>query len=41
MTSQHIAAPPPLRSCPADIDNDGMVGITDFLLVLSQWGPCP
>ncbi len=41
MTSQHIAAVPPLRSCPADIDNDGMVGITDFLLVLSQWGPCP
>jgi len=36
-----LYCPPPLRSCPADIDNDGMVGITDFLLLLSQWGPCP
>ena len=25
----------------ADADGDGIVGITDFLLVLAQWGPCP
>ena len=25
----------------ADVDNDGDVGIGDFLLVLAQWGPCP
>jgi len=25
----------------ADIDDDGAVGIGDFLLVLAQWGPCP
>ena len=29
------------KLCDADIDNDGMVGIGDFLLVLAQWGPCP
>ncbi len=33
--------PPPLRFCPADIDNDGTVGINDFLDVLANWGPCP
>jgi hypothetical protein len=27
--------------CPADLDNDGFVGITDFLLLLGLWGPCP
>jgi hypothetical protein len=27
--------------CPADLDNDGFVGITDFLLLLGMWGPCP
>ena len=27
--------------CPSDIDNDGIVGITDFLQVLADWGPCP
>lgn len=25
---------------PADIDGDGTVGVSDFLIVLSQWGPC-
>jgi len=25
----------------ADVNNDGEVGIGDFLLVLAQWGPCP
>lgn len=24
-----------------DIDGDGVVGITDFLLLLENWGPCP
>ena len=27
--------------CPADIDDDGVVGINDFLHVLGTWGPCP
>ena len=27
--------------CPSDIDNDGTVGITDFLQLLGDWGPCP
>ncbi len=27
--------------CPSDIDNDGDVGITDFLQLLADWGPCP
>ena len=25
---------------PADLDGDGMVGISDFLLLLANWGPC-
>ncbi len=25
----------------ADIDMDGVVGITDFLMLLAAWGPCP
>jgi hypothetical protein len=24
-----------------DLDGDGSVGVTDFLLLLSHWGPCP
>ena len=28
-------------TCPSDVDNDGTVGINDFLQVLSDWGPCP
>ena len=27
--------------CPADLDNDGEIGIVDFLILLSLWGPCP
>ena len=32
--------PPP---CPWDCggDNDGTVGIVDFLALLAAWGPCP
>jgi hypothetical protein len=26
---------------PADLDDDGTVGVTDFLLLLGAWGPCP
>ena len=29
-----VAASP----CPADIDGDGEVGVTDFLLLLAAWG---
>jgi len=28
-------------TCPADVNNDGIVGINDFLDLLSAWGPCP
>ena len=28
-------------SCPWDLDDDGMVGITDFLALLAAWGPNP
>ena len=27
--------------CPADLDGDGVVGITDFLELLGDWGRCP
>ena len=30
-----------ITPCLSDADDDGMVGIGDFLLVLAQWGPCP
>lgn len=30
-------APPPI---PGDINGDGVVGITDFLQLLTLWGPC-
>lgn len=33
-----IQTPP---SCPGDADGDGLVGFTDLLTVLSNWGPCP
>jgi len=25
---------------PGDLDGDGIVGVTDFLLLLALWGPC-
>ena len=28
-------------TCPSDVNNDGEVGILDFLQVLGAWGPCP
>jgi hypothetical protein len=27
--------------CPWDLDDDGSVGVTDFLLLLAAWGPNP
>jgi hypothetical protein len=27
--------------CPADLDGDGSVGITDLLALLGAWGDCP
>ena len=33
-----IELEPPL---PGDLDGDGLVGTTDFLLLLANWGPCP
>ncbi len=27
--------------CPWDVDDDGVVGITDLLALLAKWGPCP
>lgn len=30
-----------LAGSPADVDGDGLVGITDLLLLLGAWGPCP
>ena len=26
---------------PADINNDGVVSVLDFLELLQNWGPCP
>jgi YVTN family beta-propeller protein len=26
---------------PGDLDGDGVVGVSDFLLLLAAWGPCP
>ncbi len=31
----------PSSCCPWDTDNDGTVGIVDFLNLLANWGPCP
>ena len=28
-------------SCRADIDDDGSVGFSDLVILLSAWGPCP
>ena len=28
-------------ACPADLDDDGMVGFSDLLAVLTAWGACP
>ncbi len=34
--------PPPLpKPCPWDLDGSGDVGVSDFLDLLGNWGPCP
>jgi hypothetical protein len=30
-----------LDLCPMDVDNDGEIGVTEFLDLLAAWGPCP
>ena len=30
-----------VETCPADLTRDGLVDITDVLVVLVEWGPCP
>ena len=27
--------------CPFDLDDDGIVGVQDLVLVILNWGPCP
>ena len=34
-------APGPPGPCPWDLDGDGLVGITDFLALLAEWGTAP
>jgi hypothetical protein len=29
------------QPCPGDIDDDGEVGVLDFLIILANWGVCP
>ncbi len=36
-----ILTPVPGPTVPGDVDGDGVVGITDLLVVLGAWGPCP
>ena len=36
-----LAGPPGAPPCPADIDDDGIIGITDFLALLGAWGSNP
>ncbi len=35
-----IPAPPCAPPCPADLDGDGNVGVSDLLGLLASWGPC-
>ena len=31
----------PCKGCPADFDDNGIVGASDLLALLANWGPCP
>ncbi len=31
----------PAEVCPADFDHNAVVGVTDLLTVINNWGPCP
>lgn len=33
--------PPPVEFCPEDINEDGVVDVSDLLLLFSAWGVCP
>lgn len=37
----HAAILRGLPSVPGDLDRDGIVAVTDLLIVLGAWGPCP
>ena len=37
----HVTIHPVSAPCPADLDGDGAVGVTDFLALLAAWGPNP
>ncbi len=37
----NVSGCPAKDTCPADIDDNGVVGINDFLDLLAAWGPCP
>ncbi len=32
--------PTPVDECPADLNGDGVVDVSDLLMLLSDWGPC-
>ncbi len=39
---EHCPPPPaPVVQCPADLDDNGFVGVGDLLIVFANWGPCP
>lgn len=40
-TGMAVSAGPATAPCPADLDGDGAVGVTDFLDLLAQWGTDP
>ena len=31
----------PIVTCPPDINGDGEVNVSDLLMLLASWGPCP
>ena len=31
----------PIMAPPGDLDGDGSVGVSDLLILLGNWGPCP
>ncbi len=39
--SNRNGTPDECESILGDLDNDGLVGVTDLLILLSAWGPCP
>ena len=38
---QEVLKNPCVPSCPWDLDGSGVVGVSDFLELLGNWGPCP